>query len=358
MSILHISSILDENNGGGVMNVVPNFVKYQSNYVNTALLDINSTYNKYTDINIFKYCKYKNINALPEPFNHPNLVVFHEVYKKEFIKLYKECIKLNIPYVVVPHCCMTKYAQSRKKLKKIIGNIFLFNNFLKNAKAIHFLSQLEKDNSNLNNNSFLIGNGYKKEFDINYNTINNSNYFIYVGRYDVYHKGLDFLIDACDYSKNWFRDNNLYLKLYGVTKEQELLLKKIVSSKKIDDFVIVNGPIFGKEKINIITNSISFIQTSRFEGLPQGISEALMYGVPCIVTKGTAFYEYVKDNECGIAVEYNNESITSGFKKMYKNKEFRVACSKNATKHSNKDFDWDEIGRKCINEYKKIINFY
>lgn len=127
LCVLHISSVKKEKSGG-VGFVVPNYVYYQNKYAKTALLDIQNSYSKYKNNMIFKFNKYSFISSLPSPFNNPDIVIFHEVYKKEYLKLYKECISCGIPYIV-PHGCMTKYAQKSKIIKKQLVIFCFLRNF-------------------------------------------------------------------------------------------------------------------------------------------------------------------------------------------------------------------------------------
>ena len=57
-----------------------------------------------------------------------------------------------------------------------------------------------------------------------------------------------------------------------------------------------------------------FIRTSRFEGLPLGILEALSLGLPCLVTKGTNLDELVNNYNAGWGVETTSKMVASAIK--------------------------------------------
>ena len=48
------------------------------------------------------------------------------------------------------------------------------------------------------------------------------------------------------------------------------------------EVVKLNREIDEEEKRQILLDTDVFIQTSRFEGMPMGILEALSYGLPCL----------------------------------------------------------------------------
>ena len=145
MKILQISSIKNASSNGVVV-ALTSYLKYENKYADVALYNVNT--NIIVDnVNCYSSVDYKTISSLPNGFNSPDIVVFNEVYKKEYIKLYKECLKNNIPYVIIPHGCLVKLAQKKKYLKKKIGNLVLFNRFIKKSNAVQYLNNEEYINS-------------------------------------------------------------------------------------------------------------------------------------------------------------------------------------------------------------------
>lgn len=352
MKILHISCI-NNIKSNGVAVAISSYLKYESKYSNIAIYNIKTDIEE-DNIKCFNYKNYNNISSLPDGFNKPDLVIFNEVYKKEYIKLYKECLKNNIPYIVIPHGSLVLTAQKKKHFKKIIGNILLFNKFLRKAKAIQYLSLKEKENSVLKNKNYIIsGNGVDKPKFIN-NYTNND--LVYIGRYDINTKGLDILVDVIKNNADWFRNNNIKLKLYGRTTSNDLeILKNMILNNKIDDVIIINDAVYNEEKNSILKNAYAFIQTSRHEGQPMGIMEALSVGLPCIVTYQTNFGEFINKYNCGIGVNIDLNEIFLAIKKIYEDNNLRNTYSNNAYKYTNEIYNFDNISKECIEEYKKII---
>ena len=125
MKILHITSITHPE-GNGVAVAVNNYIKYESKYEDVALFNIESDLNNQLCTN-YNFNNYKHIYDLPKPFSKPDLVVFNEVYKPQYINLYKECMEQNIKYIIIPHGCLVRNSQKKKRLKKFFGNTLLFN---------------------------------------------------------------------------------------------------------------------------------------------------------------------------------------------------------------------------------------
>jgi glycosyltransferase involved in cell wall biosynthesis len=136
-----------------------------------------------------------NFFKLPNPFNYPDLIVFHEVYYWQYIFISAQLRKLKIPYIIIPHGSLTDNAQKYKLLKKKIGNNFFFNKFINGAKAIQYLSKNELENSNFGKMKFVGSNGVEipHNYKINFNV--DKIIITFIGRLNIYYKGLDLLLN-------------------------------------------------------------------------------------------------------------------------------------------------------------------
>lgn len=353
MVILHVTSITHPE-GNGVAVAVRNYIEYENSEAMVALYNIEGDLTNIACAN-YNYKDYKTINMLPKPFCKPDLVIFNEVYKFEYLKLYKECLKKSIKYVIIPHGCLVKNSQKKHKLKKVIANILLFNNFIKKANAIQFLNENEKQNTHFSYKKAIIaGNGVEKATYKNNNDSINKD-IVFIGRYEILHKGLDLLVKVCKENHQWFIKNNIKIQLYGRDSGNELLtFKNMIDSNKINDILIVNGPVYDKEKEKTLKMAYAFIQCSRYEGQPMGIIEALSVGVPCIVTYGTYLGEYISENKCGIACNFDSIEVFNAIKRIIEDSKLRNEYAENSYKKVNKDFEWKKVIKETIEEYKKI----
>lgn len=301
-NILHVSEI-DNDLSKGTSNIIPQYIMSQSKVINNiGLLNCN-------DIELKELAETNNIYKLYDNTDmkvikefKPSLLVFHEVYKPYYLKLYKYCLNNKIPYIIIPHGCLTKKAQKHKKIKKIAGNLLFFYDFINHAEYIQYLSQNESNETNFNkHNCYVLGNGienipnnnmYKKIRRTDKNGLN----LIYVGRYDYLIKGLDQLIIACKLIKEEMIDKKIKILLYGTGDNSKIL--KNIKKNELEQVIILNGAIFGEEKRKEIVQSDVFIQVSRTEAQPLGIMEAMTLGMPVLVSEGTGFSNIVETNEC------------------------------------------------------------
>lgn len=348
--ILHITSVTSANSNG-VATAVSNYLDYEGKIVNVAVLNLED------DIDFkglsYNVSDYKNISSLPDGFDLPDLVIFNEVYKPGYLKLYKECIRRNIPYVIIPHGCLVKKAQDRKKLKKIFGNLLFFNKFIKKSLAVQYLNKNEIENSIVKNHRYVIsGNGINIQKKKNKYTNKD---FIYIGRYDIDHKGLDLVVKTVLCNKDWFINNKLRIYLYGPKLGDDYKkIEKIIKGSDLFDVIVLNDALYEDKKNERLLNAYVFVQTSRYEGQPMSVMEALSYGLPCIVTYNTSFGYYVNANKCGIGIDFDEDQLFVAIKKLYEDEKFRNICAEN-TKIIEDDYSWSRVTTECLKQYEALL---
>lgn len=354
MKILHIARIGD-NYCHGVSVVVPRHVCAQQRYEQVGLLNISGY--KYESIDCqLDYTEPFDLENLQPPFNCPDLVVFHEVYRPQYLKIYKKLCKKNIPYIIVPHCELTKGAQKKKWIKKKIANLLLFSKFIKNAKAIQCLSEVELNDTAYGKKKFIATNGMDVANEKKEKFSQSDLKFLYIGRIETYQKGLDLLVEAISLIKDFVKRENCKFYIHGPQYPSRCgQINELIEKYSLEDVIKVCGSISGSAKSLEILNSDIFIQTSRFEGMPMGILEAMSYGLPCIVTKGTTLARYVIENDAGWACDTNAEEISETIKLAISEKAKLSNKSDNAYKAVKKDFNWKTVAENTIAQYKSLI---
>lgn len=359
MNVLYISK-LTGNLFAGPNNSVPAQIKAQSKIDNVFWYNLNNVKRKeWNSINCYNLNDFPTgrLNDLPKPFNKPDIAVIEEFYCFPFCKIIRDLYVNKIPYIIIPRSELTKKAQHKKRFKKFMGNICYFNKMARKAAAIQFLSYQEKiDSGNKwNKNNFVIPNGIhipeKKRENFSQDRIRAT----YIGRYEIYQKGLDILLDAVSTMQSSLRAVNFVLNMYGVNQEKTVkILEKKIAENNIGDLVIINDAVYAEQKKEVLLNTDVFILTSRFEGMPMGVIEALAYGVPCLVTKGTNMADDIKEYDAGWTCDTSEEKLLEAIKQMLSKKIELSELGKNARELSNK-YSWEKIVEKTHHEFERII---
>jgi len=354
--ILHIANVENQPESG-VANVIPQILVSQSKIADIALLNLNNYEIPGATFSSFSSSKYKTIKSIFPHFDRPDLVIFHEIYKPQFINYYRELLKEDIPYIIIPHGSLTVQSQSIKRLKKILGNIIAFNAFIKKAHAIQYLSRSEQSRTFIQadhryvilGNGIRVGKKHKKDFSAM------ALQFLYIGRLDVETKGLDILLEAVAQNAQTFRQNTSQLVIAGPDcnggREH---LQLLTNRHEIGDIVRIEEAVYGKEKLSRILGADVFVQVSRTEAQSLALMEAMGLGMPCITSPASAFYEPTNIN-IAIDTDGSVDSISTVLGKILNN-EFKLdVISKKARQYILDNASWDAVTAETLQRYREIL---
>lgn len=352
MVLLHIANI-KTNVVGGVNVAVPKMVTAQKEFATVGILNLVGE--PIASVPTF------SVNALwegtlPTPFDKPDLVIFHEVYRPAFLKLARYFSKSNIPYLVIPHGCLTKTAQRKKCLKKWIANLLLFRPFLKNARSIQYLSAREQEQSIVSDPYVILPNGIPLPEEEKTASVSEAVRFLYIGRLEWKIKGFDLLFGALHLKKELLRQTNTTFCIYGPKEDPaRKALQKMIKRYDLSNMVNLLGELWGEEKKSAFLSFDYFIQTSRSEGMPMGLLEALGHGLPVIVTQGTGFAQTVNEEHCGFGCKTTKEDIALAIEKAIRQKGDYPTLSKNARALIEANFEEKAVAKKTVTAYQTLL---
>ena len=113
---------------------------------------------------------------------------------------------------------------------------------------------------------------------------------LFLGRFDVYNKGLDILLDAMA-TDPWLRSQATVDIVGGRTHDELRTLEGLVSERGLGDRVRVHWR--SDEPSVLLRNSDLLVLPSRFDGFAQVVTEALMFGTPVVVSTEAGSSEFV-----------------------------------------------------------------
>jgi glycosyltransferase involved in cell wall biosynthesis len=136
----------------------------------------------------------------------------------------------------------------------------------------------------------------------------------------------------------------------GKAEEVKNLIKPYKNMKYL-------GPIRGKEKIaEMYQASDIYVLPSYREGLPLTLFEAMASGLPIIASPVNGVPYEMNEPDNGFFSNYGDlETLEKKIIKLINNKRLAQKISKTNFKKS-KNYDWDIIYKKYMQEYEKLLN--
>lgn len=364
MIILFVSN-LSNNIDAGLNHSVPAGVKAQQEYDEVLWIDLtkNAFQKHWGEVeayhNISQYANKLKLNNLPAPFSNPDIVVFEGFYYVRHVLFALSLIKKHIPYIIVPRGSITKEALFTgnwiKRLKKRVAHILLFDFFINHAAAIQYLTIGEKQRSvNYHVPYFILPNGidmpqsYKKTFSHQINAV-------FIGRLDIYTKGLDLLLEALAMLKEELQKNGFRLDIYGAPRYDCGQITNLIHKFGLETYVLNHEEaVFGDEKEKILLNSDLFILTSRTEGHPMGLIEALSYGLPVLITPGTNMAQEVQEADAGWITQCDVVGIRKTLQKVFMEQALLPRKGEKAMILANR-YRWDIIAMEFHNQVELLL---
>lgn len=175
---------------------------------------------------------------------------------------------------------------------------------------------------------------------------------ISVGRLEP-QKGFDLLIEAFS---NINRDdlNGYSFHIYGDGEDKKALLELIID-KQLNNFIFLEG--VSKNIQEEMYNSSIYIMTSRYEGFPMVLLEALSVGLPIISYDcPTGPAEIIENNDVGFLVEFNNaKQLVEKTVELVNNEKVRLEKGQFAY-NKNKKFDKVAIMKEWIDLFNETLS--
>ncbi len=279
----------------------------------------------------------------------PDIVVVNQGGNTGGIDLMEFCIKYSLPFVTISNAANEAKWPTDELNRRLSAALpkALKNYYVSRANLALTEIQIGQKivNSKIIFNPFNVDYDYVSEYPVtaeNYILAN-------VARHEFYAKGQDILFQVLN-EKKW-RERNLKVNLYG-KGEHSGSLKKLK-----DYFKLANVSIEGFADPNDIWKEChALILTSRYEGLPLALVEAMLCGRTGIVTNVSGNPEIIIDNENGfIAGAATPEFVDEAMERAWSKKNEWKQMGIKAKEYIRSLIPQDPVGYFC-NEIRSLKN--
>jgi glycosyltransferase involved in cell wall biosynthesis len=284
----------------------------------------------------------------------PDLVHMHSVFIPRQWTLGNVLTKLSIPFVITPNGGFSPHILARSAWKKAIYSSLLERPRLRKACGISVVTPKEE----FEVRSFL------PQFDgrmvwipnaFDPNSLESLSWLpedtktiVYMGRFDVVHKGIDILLDIAKMLLN------VEFHLYG--PEDEASNVSLVQLKQsCTPNVFFHPPVYGVAKIAVLARATLYLQMSRWEAFGISIAEAMYVGLPCILASTLHLASVFEDYDLGLVVPPNPQMASDLIRNALLNPVRLQAWSRNAREFAVANFHPRPVALRFLEFYEESV---
>lgn len=180
------------------------------------------------------------------------------------------------------------------------------------------------------------------------------NYICTVGR-PSYQKNIELLIESIKTVKKEFNDIHLVILGVGLYSPSLDSVEKLIKKLNLTENVTLVKWIDRLEALSIVKDSMFYVSSSRYEGLPYAVIEALALSKPCVLTNVDGNKDLVEHEKNGYLVSENSGELADKILDLYHNQDIRKYQSENSYQKFMNEFNINENISKLKNIYIKEI---
>jgi glycosyltransferase involved in cell wall biosynthesis len=297
----------------------------------------------------------------------PEIVHFHSVHIPQNVALAARLADAGVPYCVTVHGGLFRAALRRGRLKKAVFHLLFERQYLNRARFIHALSPREAEvirRRGGNGSVVVLPNGLPPGTDVRATrpdalyascpSLRNRLVFMFIGRLDLWQKGLDLLIEAFAHAD--LRDAGLVLvgpDCRGSRRTLQMLAARLGVSAQ----VVLTGPAFGDDRANLFAAADVFVHPSRWEGLSLSVLAAAAAGKACLITRDADPLGELERADAAIVVDATVSSIAAGLRHAATlSARERQTMGQHARRVAEAQFTWPSIADKLADFYRSALD--
>lgn len=179
-------------------------------------------------------------------------------------------------------------------------------------------------------------------------------YICTVGR-PSYQKNTELLVRSVFEIK---KTRNVHLVLMGVGYHSEELdpIKALIKELNLEEDITMLAWTSREDVFNIVKNSQVYVSTSRYEGLPYAVIEAIAMSKACVVSDCDGNRDLIRDSYNGFVIKEENPQLyADSIIRLLNDKELNNKFSQNALHFFKQNFDVNINIKKIEDIYRSVI---
>ncbi|MHB8405666.1 MAG: glycosyltransferase [Gammaproteobacteria bacterium] len=274
----------------------------------------------------------------------------------------------NVPYIVRPHGSLDPYLFGRHRFRKRIFERLFEHRNLRLAAAIHYTSEDEKylaegvlsgiapgvvvplglnvqDYANLPE---------KDRFRRVYPEIGDRAIVLFLGRVN-FKKGLDILVPAFHCLAQW--QSNVHLVIAGPDDDgYGAIVRGTIEKYGLGGRVTMTGMLEGELKLAALRDAAVFALPSYTENFGIAVVEAMLCGLPVVVSNKVNIYREIVAARAGLVTECAVKECADALSLVLSDRTMADGMGINGRTLVSKHFSWPIVGEKLEAMYQTAIS--
>jgi glycosyltransferase involved in cell wall biosynthesis len=290
-----------------------------------------------------------------------DLLHLHSVFIPDNVRLAKVA---GLPYVLTPNGGYSpQVLRGRNRLAKAVWMRVRERSYVRDADLIHAVApdELDQLRSLFGNEAMVFApNAIEMPGDLpgsRETELPPLRTIVFLGRLAVGHKGLDLLLEGYARFVREHSGAESELIIAGPDhRSGRSTLEAMATTLLPAGKVSFPGPVFSPEKEALLRSASVFVHTSRWEGMPFAVLEALAVGCPVLVTRATNLAEFVEESGAGVVVEGTPEGVEAGLRAILEAPPQRyTAMAAAAGRLASERFTWPAVTEQIAAAYRRLL---
>jgi glycosyltransferase involved in cell wall biosynthesis len=293
-----------------------------------------------------------------------DLLLIHGNFCPRNVAVARAARKGRIPYILCPSGLYHREVFRKNPVRKIVYGALFERPILNGAVAVQVFMEAQKKvlaKFGVRTPVFVVPNGFdpaeippKPSESLEEDQTNPR--FLYIGRIDMYTKGLDLLFEALATGIHEGKlSPDLRLDLVGPDWGDRAVLGQMANRLNIGSNIRFFGRVDDVMRWRVIFATDVMILTSRHDAFPTTVVEAMAAGKPVILSEETGASVYVREQQCGFLVKPDPRSICDGIIRAFSDRANWPQMGQRAQKFAYNHLVWDKVVENASEEYEKIL---
>jgi glycosyltransferase involved in cell wall biosynthesis len=282
-----------------------------------------------------------------------SLVILNGIFHASVYALSRLCRQHQVPYIVAPHDVYSPPMFRKSPHLKWVYWWLLERRLLQQAIAVQILDIRQEKRlqqlgirtpilevpNGISDDSDLVPSGHPPEVLK----------LFFFGRMDIYHKGLDLLLNAV---QAFSVQTPLTLTIQGPDEGDRPRLEQLAQSMPQ---VKLLHPEFERSPVALMADYDIFCLPSRFEGFGLAALEAMVAARVLLVSEEAGIAPHVAASGCGVVVPPSVAGIQNGLRSLLERRQEWQRMGMQGRQHALERLEWRAIGARTLEEYGRLF---